>query len=181
MQTSLLLYIAALVNVAGIQAESSPPIHAASIDRAIVQIFWCDEDMYAEQCKELCHWNTTCSGHGHCRGWNSSCSCVDGWEGTDCATKTVIVANPTEPVCMENEYTSGCNATCDWLTTCSGHGHCRGLNSECVCIPGWKGTNCSVREIFGSCAEDAYAGDCREECHWQRTCSGHGHCRGLDG
>lgn len=47
---------------------------------------------------------------------------------------------------------SDSTSLCDPATTCSGHGSC--LNNNCVCNPGWTGTDCSELVVFcqtGSC------------------------------
>jgi hypothetical protein len=78
-----------------------------------------------KQCDE----HTTCSGNGRCRGSDGTCICDEGWTGAHCA-------DPDEPsqqcsegfsgvgcqACDEDNYSGGCEETCDADINCRGSG-----------------------------------------------------------
>ena len=69
--------------------------------------------------------------------------------------------------------TSGCAGVCPVL--CSGQGDYTG--GECVCKPGWKGKECSVRYeecevVTALCSSQQCTGGVQVP-----DCSGHGHCQ----
>ncbi|KAJ1466995.1 hypothetical protein T484DRAFT_1662023, partial [Baffinella frigidus] len=113
----------------------------------------CDEDKYGDSCQLECTVDVTCSGHGLCIE-DGRCLCAIGWAGPSCAI-------PDEGGCLSNDDCGG-----------PGRGQC--MDSECVCEPGFAGTDCLA------CGEDHHLEGC-ELCTIEGSCSGHGRCVSWDG
>ena len=89
----------------------------------------CEEDTYSGGCDKQCDEDTSCSGNGRCRGSDGTCICDKGWTGAHCA-------DPDEPsqqcsdgfsgvgcqACDEDNYSGGCEETCDADVNCRGSG-----------------------------------------------------------
>jgi hypothetical protein len=85
-----------------------------------------DENYCENSCYDIpAELNTTCSGHGQCKGVNN-CNCVSDFYSSDCSKKYIL-----------------CNGVRqDNITyVCSGHGVCLN-NGSCNCTRGWQGSAC---------------------------------------
>jgi hypothetical protein len=111
---------------------------------------------------------TTCSGNGRCRGKDGTCICDYGWTGAHCSIPTCPGVNCH--ACKEDTYSGGCDKQCNFITTCSGNGRCRGKDGTCICDDGWTGAHCSIPTCPGvnchASKEDTYSGGCDKQCNF---------------
>ncbi|XP_071488199.1 uncharacterized protein [Diadema antillarum] len=109
------------------------------------------------ECKAVC--NNCGSLNNDC-----SCTCADGWYGSDCATPCEDThancgANPGWPVswCDRSYVINGCPLMCSLCTDCSPStdegceckavcNNCGSLNNDCscTCADGWYGSDCAT-------------------------------------
>merc|ERR1719247_1193198 len=94
-----------------------------------------------------------CSGHGTCA--DGKCTCTTGFSGPTCAMQDGGCVPPCGPQGACNPISKKCECaggaagpTC--LSTisscpknCMGRGLC--MNGECMCGPGWMGSDCSKK------------------------------------
>ena len=108
--------------------------------------------------------NNDCNGHGTCISGNGTCSCNDGFYGSD-------EFSCNKQLCP-NQEAPGDEA-------CSGHGTCEPATGECDCDMGYTEDDCSRQGCptgNGNCTNESPC-----ECSGQGSCSDTGECDCADG
>ena len=100
---------------------------------------------------------SNCSGHGHCHEATATCTCLDGWLGTDCSMEPIGAAASCPNNCSMHGWCVRGSCLCDELYTghdcstlstgcpngCSGFGFCD-KGRRCVCDALHTGRDCSL-------------------------------------
>jgi len=125
---------------------------------------YCYHGFAGEDCSErACP--KDCSDHGTCRKGN--CTCDPRWRGVDCSMPRCPKDCSGNGKCEMNGLCT-CNSdytgkACDVPTCpmkdgsmCAGNGVCK--NGNCKCMPGWKGSDCSIMVCENDCSRHGICG-----------------------
>lgn len=106
---------------------------------------------YATTTITACPGETACSGHGTCAGTPTyTCSCQDGWMGSDCSLYTCPFGASWFAV------PSADDSAHDTDTECSDMGSCDRTLGDCSCMDGFEGAACNILSCPGdpSCSDN---------------------------
>ena len=90
---------------------------------------------------------------------NTDCTVVNGTFSCACWQIMDVECPSASDPCPPHTYGPNCQKECRPTDSCEGHYICDPDNGDKICLPGWKGIDCTVRDFQGVVDPECSAND----------------------